>query len=259
MSAHYDTYDYPSYWVGREYEHGAEMFALDCFLKRIPKIKTVVEIGAGYGRLVPSYIFRAERIILSDPSSKLLKIARSKFKNKRISFIHSGIENIYPKIKRNTADLIVLVRVLHHIQDLDTTIATVNKISKQGAFLILEFANKRHLKAMIFEFLHGNFTFPLDIFPKEIKNARKRKKTIPFFNYHPDIIKEKLQQNGYIIVEVRSVSNIRSSIMKRVFSNESLLFLEKMLQKILAYVSFGPSIFILAKKKFINNYKLPRV
>jgi hypothetical protein len=53
MPAAYDTYDYPSYWEGRDYEHGSEEIAIKGFLNRIAKIKTALEIGAGYGRLVP--------------------------------------------------------------------------------------------------------------------------------------------------------------------------------------------------------------
>ncbi len=248
MSAYYDTYDYPSYWLGREYEHEAEIIAIKNFLKRIPKLKTIVEIGAGYGRLVPTYFFRARRIILTDSSAKLLKMARSTLKNKGITFIQANVENLYPKVRRNTADLVVLVRVLHHISDLDKAISTVGKITKKGGYLIIEFPNKRHLKAMISEFLRGNITFPLDISPKEIKNIKKRKKTIPFYNYHPDVIKEKLKDNGYSIIETRSVSNVRSSLFKRFATTDTRLFLENILQRPLSYLYFGPSIFILAKK-----------
>jgi ubiquinone/menaquinone biosynthesis C-methylase UbiE len=250
MSAHYDTYDYPSYWVGREYEHEAEMHAMKSFLKRIPKIRTILEIGSGYGRLVPSYLFRAKKIILADPSAKLLKLARNNLKNKRINFLHTNIENLHPKIRRNSVDLVIFVRVLHHIQDLDIALSTISKITKKKGYLILEFANKRHLKATLSEFLHGNFTFPLDIFPKEIKNPRKKAKCIAFYNYHPDAIKEKIEHNGYSIVEIRSVSNIRSTLMKKICSKETLLFFEKILQKPLSHIYFGPSIFVLAKRKF---------
>lgn len=249
MSAHYDTYDYPSYWSGREYEHEAEMVAMRAFMRRIPKLKTIVEIGAGYGRLVPSYYFRAKKIILSDPSGRLLKIARARLKNKGVVFIQSNIENLHPKIRRNSSDLIILVRVLHHINDVDRAFEIVKKITKKGGYLILEFANKRHLKATVSEFFHGNFTFPLDIFPKEIKSDKERKKTIAFFNYHPDVIKEKLKNIGYELIEIRSVSNIRSALLKKFTTNETLLSIERILQRPLSYICFGPSIFILAKRK----------
>ncbi len=248
MSAYYDTYNYPSYWLNREYEHESEIIAIKSFIKCIPKIMTIVEVGAGYGRLVPSYFFRAKKIILADPSAKLLNIARNTLKGKGIIFIHTNIENLYPKIRKNTADLVILVRVLHHIHNLDQALSITSKITKKGGYLILEFANKRHLKALVSEIFHGNFTFPLDIFPKEIKNINKKTKTIPFYNYHPDIIKDKLQSNNYSIVEVRSVSNIRSTFIKKFFSTDTLLFFERILQKPLSFLCLGPSIFILAKK-----------
>lgn len=248
MSAYYDTYDYPSYWKGREYEHKSEIIAISGLLKKIPKLKTIIEIGAGYGRLVPSYYFRAKRIILSDPSARLLKIARSRLKNKGIEFIHSSVENLHPKIRKNTADLIIFVRVLHHIENPDDALFVISKITKTGGFLVLEFPNKRHLKATVSELLHGNLTFLLDISPKEVVNRKKRKKSIPFFNYHPDVIKQMLRQNGFSIIETRSVSNIRSPFFKKIFPIETLLSLERFLQRPLSCISFGPSIFVLAKK-----------
>lgn len=248
MPAYYDTYNYPSYWEGREYEHQAEIIAINNFLKKIQRLKTIVEIGTGYGRLVPSYYFRGKRIILSDPSARLLKIARSRLKNKGIEFIHSGVENLYPKIRKNTADLTILVRVLHHLENPDEALSIISKITKSGGYLILEFPNKRHLKATISELFHGNLTFPLDISPKEVKNRKKRKKTIPFYNYHPDVIKEILKKYGFSAIETRSVSNIRSPFFKKLFPVETLLSFEKILQKPFSYINFGPSIFILAKK-----------
>jgi len=247
MVAAYDTYDYPSYWDGREYEHEAEIIAIESFLKNIPKIKTTLEIGAGYGRLTPSYLFRSSKVVLADPSAKLLKIARDNFKEKNIEFIQSSIENLPNKIRRNSVDLIVLVRVLHHIRDINDAFQIVSRLLKKNGYFILEFANKSHIKATAREFLKGNFTYPLEIFPKDKRSSiNKNKKTIPFVNYHPDQIIEKLASLGFEIIEIRSVSNIRSPLVKSLIPREALLFIEKYSQNILSHLKFGPSIFILA-------------
>ncbi len=248
MSAYYDDFDYPSYWKGREYEHQSELISLKTFLDKIPKINTLIEIGAGFGRLIPTYLFRSKKIILSDPSVKLLNIAKKNFKSKNIKFIQSKIENLSKKIRSRTADLLICVRVLHHIKDIDIAFSNMNRLLKKGGYLILEFPNKCHGKAAISEFLKGNFTFLLDIFPKEVKSKGKRKKTLPFFNYHPDIINEKLTKHGFKIIERRSVSNVRSPTLKKLFNTEVLLLFERNLQRPLSKISFGPSIFILAKK-----------
>ena len=249
MAAAYDTYDYPAYWLGREYEHESELIALKDFFEKIPKIKTILEIGAGYGRLTPIYTYRAKKVILTDPSAKLLKIARENFTGKKIHFIQARQENLPSKIRPRSVDVAVMVRVLHHIENVEETFAIVSKLLKKGGYFILEFANKFHFKAQGREFLKGNFTYPLDILPKDIRSkGSKRKKTIPFYNFHPDQIKEALTTKGFQIVETRSVSNIRSPFIKRVVPRNTLLALERIAQKPFARISFGPSIFILARK-----------
>lgn len=250
MAAAYDTFDYPSYWEEREYEHESEVVAIKAFLEKIPKVKNVLEIGCGFGRLVASYSFRAKKIILSDPSAKLLKMARKSQKGKNTEFIQSTVENLPKKIRSSSVDLIVCVRVAHHLKNLDSAFASASKFLKKGGYFIFEFANKSHLKATLKEFLKGNFTFPIDIFPKDIRTKKsKGKKSLPFLNYHPDIVKEKLEKHGFEIIEARSVSNIRSPFIKRHVQTEILLSLEEKLQKPLSYINFGPSVFVLAKKK----------
>ncbi|RLC29375.1 hypothetical protein DRH13_05815 [Candidatus Woesebacteria bacterium] len=250
MPAAYDTYDYPSYWEGRDYEHGSEVIAIKGFLEKIPKISKILEIGSGYGRLAPSYLFRAKRTILTDPSSVLLKLARENLQDENIKFIHTGIENLPNKIRGKSVDVAILVRVLHHLDDADKAFTIIHKVLKDKGYFILEFANKCHFKATLLEFLQGNFTFSLEIFPKDLRTKRSKKKgAIPFLNFHPDIIKRKLEDAGFYIVETRSVSNFRTSFLKNILPTSLLLSIEKFLQPILAKVNFGPSIFILVQKQ----------
>jgi ubiquinone/menaquinone biosynthesis C-methylase UbiE len=247
MTAHYDTYDYPSYWIGREYEHESEVMALKELLSAIPKIDTILEIGAGFGRLTPSYLFRARKILVSDPSSRLLGIARDKFGGrKKVVFIQSKAENILNKVPRRSVDLIILVRVLHHLENPGKFFDLCSKLLKKNGYLLLEFANKRHLKATCLEFLKGNITFPIDISPKKV--GKQRPKNLPFLNFHPDFIKHELTERGFKIKEGRSVSNIRSSFLKKIVPCDSLVAIEKVLQRPLYLISFGPSIFLLAQK-----------
>lgn len=250
MAAHYDTYDYPAYWQGRDYEHRSEEIAIKKLLLKVPKVETVLEIGAGFGRLAPLYLYRSKKIILSDPSSKLLSIARKKYeKLKKIKTLHSGIENLPKKIKKGSVDLVVMVRVLHHIENIDEAFQTINKVLSPGGYFILEFANKSHLKAILKEFSHGNITFPLDISPRDIRSKKSIKdKTLPFINYHPDIIQDKLDGLGFNILEKLSVSNLRHSFLKNILSLETIVSLENKIQKPLSTVNFGPSLFILARK-----------
>lgn len=249
MAAAYDTYDYPAYWLTREYEHKSEGIALKTLLGKIPKIKAVLEIGAGFGRLVPFYAFRTKKITLSDPSAKLLFLARKNLKTyPKIEFIQTSLENLKTKIRGRSFDLIILVRVIHHLEDINQAFKTVARFLRPNGYFLLEFANKSHLKATLDQIFRGNLTFPLDIFPKEIKRSQPRRKSLPFKNYHPGAIEHELKSTGFKIVEKLSVSNIRSALIKKIFPLETLLGIEKTLQKPLSYLNFGPSIFILAQK-----------
>lgn len=251
MPAAYDNYDYPSYWKGRSYEHNSEFIAIKSLLTKISKINKSIEIGAGYGRLLPSYLFRVKRALLTDPSAKLISLGMKKYsKNKKVSFLQTKLENLKNKKGIGNFDLAIMVRVLHHIEDVPLAFNIINSILSKGGYFILEFANKNHMKANLRHFIKGDITYPLDIFPVDIRSKKHLKsKTLPFINYHPDQIIEKLKDAGFDIIEIRSVSNIRSSILKRVFPLNSLLDLEKLLQKPFARLYFGPSFFVLARKK----------
>src|SRR3990167_11271895 len=251
MAAAYDTYDYLSYWLGRGYEHKAEVLAIREFLQKIKKVRTILEVGAGFGRLIGSYAFRAKKVIVTDPSSKLLRIARDRFRDKKkFRFIHTSLENLPDKVRGGSIDLVIIIRVMHHLKNLEESVSILARIVKKGGYLILEYPNKRNWKAIFKEILHGNLTFPLDIFPKDLRSKRSVKlKKLPFFNYHPDKIQSLLVSNGFSVIEKRSVSNLRSGPLKRALSIDTLLFLERYLQKPLALLSFGPSIFLLARKR----------
>lgn len=249
MPAAYDTYDYPSYWQGREYEHGSDVIAIKSFLKKIAKITVALEIGTGFGRLVNTFYHRAKKIILTDPSSKLLSLARKSFPKRNISFLNITIENIPNKIKRGSCDLVICVRVLHHLEDIDLAFSVCESLLKRKGYLICEFPNKCHFKALISEYLRGNFTFASDLTTKDLRGDINKDKAIPFYNYHPDYITKKLIDSGFKIVEKRSVSNIRIPFLKRLFPVSLFLSLESLLQKPLASINFGPSIFLLAQKK----------
>lgn len=250
MPAAYDTYDYPSYWETREYEHKSEALALKSLLSEIPKIETIIDIGAGYGRLTSIYAYRAKKIILTDPSSKLLKIARERNSLKKVKFIHASLENLGSKIRSKTVDLIIFIRVIHHIKDLEKALTVISKLSKKNSYFILEFPNKRHVKETVIQFLKGNFNFLRDLSPKDIRSKKSIKKgTLPFVNYHPDYIEEILKKYDYKILKTISVSNLRYTWIKENLPLEFVMFLEYWMQKFMAYFHFGPSMFVLAKKK----------
>jgi 2-polyprenyl-3-methyl-5-hydroxy-6-metoxy-1,4-benzoquinol methylase len=251
MPAAYDNYDYPTYWKGRDYEHKSEFLAIRKLISKISEVGKVIEIGAGFGRLLPSYHFRAKKVLLTDPSAKLISKAAKKYsKFKNVEILQSKLQSLKGKRNIKNFDLCVMVRVLHHIEDIDQTFKIISNLLAKRGYFILEFPNKTHIKANIRKILKGDLTYPLNIFPIDIRSQKSIKKgTLPFINYHPDQILEKLKDQNFEIIEVRSVSNIRSSFIKRLFPINALIDAESILQLPLAKVKFGPSFFVLARKR----------
>ena len=251
MPAAYDKYDYIKYWVGRDYEHQSEVLAIKAFLQKIKKINTTLEIGAGFGRLMPSYGFRAKKIILSDPSSKTLKVARESYADKKnVKYIHSSLENLTSKVRPSTVSLIVMVRVFHHIEDANEIFKITRRLLEPNGYFIFEFANKAHIKATLREFFKGNFRYLKDHTTTDIRSKKNIKnKTIRFQNYHPAKITKLLKDNNFEVIETRSVSNVRSPFLKTILPTDLLVSIDGLFQHVLSYISFGPSIFVLARKR----------
>jgi ubiquinone/menaquinone biosynthesis C-methylase UbiE len=249
MAAHYDTYDYPLYWEGRDYEHCAEEIVLAEFLAKTGKVQSILDVGAGYGRLTPVYSNFGSKITITDPSDKLLQIARKHNKGRKFT-ITKGLLSDLPKLVGKKHDLVIMVRVMHHIPEIETALTALSELIKPGGYLILEFANKRHFKSLCSEMAKGNFSFSRDLSPKEVKSEKlKHTKTIPFFNYHPKVMVEAINNKGFTIHSIRSVSNFRALFLKKYIPKGVLLKLEKIVQKSLARFYFGPSIFVLAQKQ----------
>jgi len=248
--AFYDSYNYRHYWKNREYENQAETIALQKLLSLIPqkKKKNILDIGAGFGRHTSLYAPFFKKAILVDPSAKLLSEARKNFQNySNLSFKRGEGQKI--PIKSKSVDVILVVRVVHHIKDLAPVFQEISRVLAPKGILILEFANKTHFKAKIKALISGNLKFFKDLTPVDRRSRKNIKKgSILFLNHHPKAIEKNLRENNLKIIKNLSVSNFRSPILKKIFPLSYLLFLEKITQPLLAPLNFGPSIFILARK-----------
>lgn len=238
------SYDYQKYWQVREYEDKAERIALAKFFKLIPKKGALADIGAGFGRLTPVYASLFEKCVLVDPSKRLLNEAKNlsqKYKN--LSF-RCGFAHDLPFADKSF-DVVLFIRTFHHLKEPNEVIAEFNRILKPGGFLILEFANKIHIKSVIKAILERRLSYLLSHVPEDISHDEG----VPFFNYHPTHVKSLLFANGFKIVKGLSVSNFRNPIFKRLIPLPLLLLFSSIFQLPAYYLSFGPSIFILAQKR----------
>lgn len=235
---YYDDPDfsYPAFWKGREYEHRAELFALQKLL-RDNRFTTTADIGGGFGRLAVFLSRRSQHLVLVEPAAFQRTLAASFVSDQVV--IKEGSSD-QTGIQTKSCDLVVMVRVMHHLPMPEHTISELWRILKPNGLLILEFANASNFKSRARNLFRRLPQSPVD--------KSTTDDDVPFVNHHPVAVQKLLRDEGFVILEKLSVSNFRSPFLKKITPLKVLLVLEQAIQKPLGFINFGPSIFILARR-----------
>ena len=244
---HYDDddYNYLYYWDGRDYENASEQMAIERLL-RGKHFGRAVDVGGGYGRLCVFLKKFADRVTLAEPSQRQLDIAEDFLKD-------------HPEVARKRTqadaldfpdksfDLITMIRVMHYLPDPMPEFRELARVLADDGSLILEVANHTHARNRLKYLMKGKImpTTPVDISTKKNRTADDA----PFVNHHPRTVIKQLGDAGLRVEKVLSVSNLRSPGLKKSVPRSVMLSVEKFLQRPLARAYFGPSIFMLVKKK----------
>jgi ubiquinone/menaquinone biosynthesis C-methylase UbiE len=249
----YESYDYTKFWKDnkRLYEDRAERLALRKLLAGVDGTKKLFfDIGCGYGRLFNEYK-HFDNIVLIDYSIKNLKNARRRIKKfaedsqislSSVYFIAADAAHL--PLRSRCADVVLTVRMVHHLDDPEMYFSEVARILKCGGLYFLEFANKRNLKNIIRYFMGKMDTSPFNLLPSQVGET--------IMNFHPKHITATLRKRKFTIKKIISVSNFRLNILKRFPGTKMLIFFEKLYQRVIPFVLLGPSIFlksILEEKK----------
>ncbi|MDB5164057.1 MAG: class SAM-dependent methyltransferase [Candidatus Saccharibacteria bacterium] len=237
-------HNYLHYWDGRDYENAAEQIAIERLLKG-QHFQHAVDVGGGYGRLCLLLEHYANKVTLAEPSQQQLDIAKDFLEN------HPGIERQLMQadnlaFKDGTVDLLTMIRVMHHLPDPSAEFAEIARVLSANGVFILEIANYSHFRNRLKHIVRGK---RLPTQPVDIRSAQNRQEDeIAFVNHNPKTVIKQLAHAGLTVEHVLSVSNLRSTLLKKAFSQGTLLALEKMMQEPLAKTYFGPSVFLLVKK-----------
>jgi len=238
------NHNYLKYWDGREYEHAAEEMAIKRLLEN-KHFKTAVDVGGGYGRLCVFLEKYADKVTLAEPSQQQLDIAEDFLK---------GHPEVYRKLmqaddlkfKDGTIELLTMVRVMHHLPDPTVEFSEIARVLSDEGYAIIEVANYAHARSRIKHMLKGK---KLPTEPVDIRSAAHRnKEEIPFVNHNPETVIKQLAHAGLKVDRILSVSNLRSTTLKKIIPRSVMLAIEGILQPKLAGSYFGPSIFFLVKK-----------
>jgi SAM-dependent methyltransferase len=231
----YEGSDYQDrFWDkgGRAYEDGCEAFALK---KLLPKSgKLLLELGAGAGRNTLRYA-GFERIVLLDYSRTQLQQARIKLGSSK-SFIFVAADIYRLPFVDGLFDGATMIRVLHHMADASCALQQVRSTLKPGAIFILEYANKRNVKAILRYALHRQAWNPFTLEPVEFTRLN--------FDFHPRMVHTRLEDLGFQIEKIRTVSHFRIGALKRLIPPAILIWLDSLLQWTGSLIQLTPSVFV---------------
>lgn len=238
-------YDYTTYWTGREYENAAEQAAIRDLIGA-ERFRHAADIGGGFGRLCLLLREYADQVTLTDPSQTQLDASVQVLAGTDIAARRMQAEAL--EFGDGELDLVTMVRVMHHLPDPTKAFAEISRVLAHHGVAIIEVANAGHavnrLRAM-----KNREKLPATPIPVNVDNAREDGAApINFVNHNVATVTGQLADAGLVLERKLSVSNLRSPKIKQYVPGAVMLAIERALQKPLAPLDFGPSMFLKLRK-----------
>ncbi len=231
----YEGSDYRTrFWEGqgRTYEDQVERIALRRLLPATGT--TLIEIGAGFGRLADEYR-GYETVVLFDYSRSLLREAQSHLQNDpRFLYVAGNWYNM-PFVDGLFAAM-VQIRTLHHAADAPALFTQLARIAQPGGVYVLEFASKRNLKAMARYAARRQEWSPFTPEPVEFAALN--------FDFHPRWIHDRLQEAGFLPGRMLTVSHFRLGVLKKLIPTSLLVSADALAQRTGNWWQLTPSVFV---------------
>lgn len=219
----------------RAYEDGAEAAALRRLLPSGGRL--LLEVGVGAGRNTPRYI-GFERLALLDYSLTQLQQAQRRLgRDPRYLYVAADVYRL--PFAPGAFDAATMIRTFHHMARPQAALSSVGEVLARDASLILEYANKRNLKAILRYMIRAQRWSPFDRTPLEFAELN--------FNFHPESVRAWLVEAGFELERELAVSLFRLGLLKRLVPTKALAALDSALQPMGKWVLLSPSVFLRAR------------
>jgi ubiquinone/menaquinone biosynthesis C-methylase UbiE len=232
----YEGSDYQtSFWEqgGRAYEDRVEAVALRRLLPGGGEL--LLELGAGAGRNTPRYR-GFNRIVLLDYSLTQLQQAQERLGRGGNHIYVAGDVYRLPFVD-GLFDAATMVRVIHHLAEAPRALGQIRRVLQSGSPFILEYANKQNLKAILRYALRRQDWNPFAPEPVEF---------VPLnYDFHPKTVRKWLEERGFKVERLLTVSHFRVGWLKRVVPLSVLVFLDSLAQLTGDWWQLTPSVFSL--------------
>lgn len=225
------------FWEGqnRKYEDQVERLAIQKLLP--PQGERLIEIGAGFGRLADLYQGYRQVILMDYARTQLEEARRYLGHSDRFIYVVADVYNL-PFVD-NLFDALTMVRVMHHLADVPTAIAEIQRVLLPQGIAVVEYASKFHLKALARWLLRRQQWSPFNQTPYEFVELN--------FNFHPAWMRRQFETTGFQIKNIRSVSHYRIDLLKRLLPTSLLVTLDSWAQPTGNWWQLTPSLFVQAE------------
>ncbi len=219
------------FWAGqgRAYEDAVERRALRRLLPA--NGRRLLEVGAGFGRLTDEYAM-VRQVVLLDYSLEQLQYARGRYGDE--GYVYVAADAYQMPFRAGAFDCATMIRVIHHFVDVPSVLAQISRAMAGGGVFILEYANKRNLKAMLRHALGRNGWSPYA--PEAVEFVELN------FNFHPATMRHQTADQGFALQRQVPVSWFRLGLLKRSLPTSLLTGLDAVMQR--SGWAYSPSVFL---------------
>jgi SAM-dependent methyltransferase len=182
--------------------------------------KRLLELGAGFGRITEEYR-GYEHVVLLDYSFSQLQFARERLGDERYTYVAADAYQL--PFKAGVFDGATMIRVIHHFENVPRVLSAIRHVLANEACFILEYANKRNLKALLRHRTGKQDWNPETLDPLEFVELN--------FNFHPAYMKQELSSAGFTTQERIPVSFFRLGLLKRTIPAGVLAALDSLMQR----------------------------
>jgi ubiquinone/menaquinone biosynthesis C-methylase UbiE len=234
---------YTRFWQGhgRDYEDRVERIALRRLLP--PTGSTLIEVGAGFGRLANEYA-GYEKVVLFDYSRSLLREAQTHLgDDPRFIYVAGNWYNM-PFVD-GLFNTLVQIRTIHHAANVPQLLQQLTRIAHPTGTYILEFANKQNLKAILRFLVRQQRWSPFALEPVEFVELN--------YNFHPRWIQQQLESSQFSPNKRLTVSHYRFNLIKKLIPTGILVFFDSLAQWTGNWWQISPSVFVQSQHVSTNK------
>jgi SAM-dependent methyltransferase len=235
FSKDYEGVDYERFWVGpgRRY--------LDRLEQRIVRHtlrggQSIVEIGAGFGRLGPCYLGKYRDVHMVEPASNLRNLAIETFGG-AVKYHDASVYAL--PFADGSFDASLMVRVFHHLHNSAAALKELHRILRPGGTLVFSYSNLRNF-GRIAKFVVGKVPNPF---------AATKEEYLPdLFGHSPVLVRGLLAEAGFALREQYATCILEHTINALPFLLPWInppLFVERFL----GALEVAPAIFVVAQKR----------